>query len=101
MCSQISTGKENFAGGSAVLPTLREGLEIELFEFKAENAMLNGEYIWQGVELVMGDVPPVLEVRYMCLIMSRRRIQLQGSVSTNLFNPMGHQVNVRKLEAGV
>jgi hypothetical protein len=37
---QISTGREDFAGGSAVCPTLPESLEIALSDFEAENAML-------------------------------------------------------------
>jgi hypothetical protein len=36
---------EGFAGGSAVLPMLSEGLEIELSDFEAENATLKGDYM--------------------------------------------------------
>ena len=41
--SQISTEREDFAGGSAVLPTLSEGLEIELSDFEPEDATLKGD----------------------------------------------------------
>ena len=88
--SQISTRMEDFAGGSAVLPTLSEGLEIELSDFEAENATLKGDYLWQVVEIVIGGIPTVLEVRFMCGFMSLGRLLLQGSVSTNLFDPMRH-----------
>jgi hypothetical protein len=49
--SQISTGREDFACGSAVLPTLSEGLEIELSDFEAQDATLKGDYMWQVVEI--------------------------------------------------
>jgi hypothetical protein len=77
---QISTGREDFAVGSAVLRTLSEGLEIELSDFDAENATLKGDYLWQVVEIVIGGVPTVLEVYFMCLFMSLGRLLLQGSV---------------------
>jgi hypothetical protein len=38
--SQISAGREDFAGGSAVLSTLSKGLDIELSDFEADNATL-------------------------------------------------------------
>jgi len=38
--SHISTRREDFAGGSAVLPTLSEGLEIELSDFEVEDVTL-------------------------------------------------------------
>jgi len=40
---QINSGREDCACGPAVLPALRVGLEIELSDFKAENAMLIGD----------------------------------------------------------
>jgi hypothetical protein len=49
---------------------LSEGLEIELSGFEAEDATLEGDYLWQVVEIVIGGVPTVLEVRFMCLFMS-------------------------------
>jgi len=77
------------------------GLEIELSDFKAENATLKGEYLQQVVAIVIGGVPTILEVRFMCLFMSPDRILLQGSVSTNQFDPMTHQVGHRKVEVGI
>jgi hypothetical protein len=50
---------------------------------------------------VIGGIPTILEVRFMCLFMSPCRIVLQGSVSTNLFGPMSHQVNLRKIDVGI
>jgi len=86
--SQISTGREDFAGGRAVLSTLSKGLEFELSDFEAENATLKGDYLRQVVEIVIGGVPTVLEVCLMYLFMPLGRIRLQGSVSTILFNPV-------------
>jgi hypothetical protein len=71
----MSTRGENVAGGSADLSTLCDGLEIEVSDFNAENAMLKGDYMWQVVEIVIGGVPTILEVYCMCLFMSRGRIQ--------------------------
>jgi len=71
---------------------------IELSHFEAEDATLKGDYLWQVVETVFGGVPTVLEVRFMRFIRSLGRILLQGSVSTNLFGPMRHQVDLRKVE---
>ena len=76
-------------------------MEIELSDFEAENVTLKGDYLWQVVEIVIGGVPTVLEVRLMCLFMSLSRILLQGSVSTNLFGPMRHQVDLRYIEVGI
>jgi hypothetical protein len=81
---------EDIAGGSAFLLMLSKGLEIELSDFEAEDATLKGDHLWQVVEIVIGGVPTVLEVRFMCLFMSLGRILLQGSVLTNLFGPMRH-----------
>jgi len=99
--SQISTGRKDFAGGSAVLAMLSEGLEIELPDFEAENATLKGDYLWQVVAIVIGGVPTVLEVRFMCFFISLGRIQFQCSVSTDLFGPMRHQVDLWKVEVRI
>jgi hypothetical protein len=37
---------EDFAGGSAVLPTLSQGLEFEISQFKAEDSSMKGDYLW-------------------------------------------------------
>jgi hypothetical protein len=74
--SQISSGMVDFACGSAVVPTVSEGLAIELSDIAAENATLNGDYLWQVVEIVIGGVSIILEVRFMCLFMSLSRILL-------------------------
>jgi len=60
--------------------------------------MLKGDYSWQVVESVIGGIPTILEVLFMCLFMFLSRILLQRSVSTNLFDPMRHQVDLRKVE---
>jgi len=69
------------------LSTLSEGLEIELSGFEADNATLKGDYLQQVVEFVIGGVPTVLAICFMYMFMSLGRILLQGSVSTNLFDP--------------
>jgi len=80
---------------------LSEGLEIVLSDFEAQDATLKSDGLWQVVEIVIGGVPTVLEVRLMCLFMSLSRILLQGSISTNLFGPMRHQVDLRNVEVGI
>jgi len=80
---------------------LSEGLQIEPSDFEAENATLKGDYLRHVVEIVIVGVPTVLEVRFMCLFMSLGRILLQRSMSTNLFDPMRHQVDLRKVEVGI
>jgi len=60
--------------------------------------MLKGDYWWQVVEIVIGSVPTILEVCFMCLFMSLGKILLQGSELTNLLDPMTHQVDLRKVE---
>jgi len=79
---------------------LRDGLDIEVSDFEAEDATLKGDSMWQVVEIVIGGIPTILEVRFLCLFMSLGRILLQGSVSTNLFGPMRHQVDLWKVEVG-
>jgi len=98
---QISTGREDFVGGSIVLPTLSKELEIELSHFEAEDATLNSDYLWQVVEISIGGIPTVLEVCFMCWFLSLGRILLQGYISTNLLNPMIHQIDLRKVEVGI
>jgi len=99
--SGIRTAREDCAGGSAVLRTLSEDLESELSDFEAQNAMLKGDYFRQVVEIVIGGVPTILEIRFMCWFMSLGRIVLKGSVSTKLFDPIRHQVDLRKVEVGI
>jgi hypothetical protein len=72
--SQIGTGREDFAGGSPVLPKLSEGLVIELSDCEAANAMRKGDNLRQVVKSVIGGVPTILEVRFVCLFMSLGRI---------------------------
>ena len=99
--NQISNRRVDIACGSAVLPTLSKGLEIELSHFEAENATLKSDYLWQVVEIVIGGLPTVVQVQFMCLFMSLCRILLQGSVSMNLFDPLRHQVDLRKVNVGI
>ena len=99
-CSLISTGREDFACRSTVLPMLSDALEIELSDWNAEDATLKGEYFWQVVEIVIGGVPTVLEVCFMCLFMSLVRIGLQVTILTNLLDPMRHHADLRKVEVG-
>jgi hypothetical protein len=49
---------------------------------------------WQVVDIVIGCDPTSLEVCFMCLFMSLGKILLQGSISTNLFDPMMQQVEL-------
>jgi len=71
---------------------LSEGMASELSDFEAENAILKGGYLWQGVEIVIGGISTILEICFMYLFMSLGRILLQGYITTILFDPMRHQV---------
>jgi len=62
---------------------------------------LRGDYLRQVVENAIGGIPTVLEVRCMCSVMSLHRILLEGSVSTDLVDPVEHQVDLRKVEVGI
>jgi hypothetical protein len=55
----------------------------------------------QVVEIVIGGIPTILEVRYMCLFMTLGSLLLVGSLSTNLFDPMRHQVDLRQAEVSI
>jgi hypothetical protein len=63
--------------------------------------MLKGDYLWSVVEIVIGGIPTVLEVYFMCFFKSFGRILLEGSMSMNLFDPIRHQVNLWKVEVGI
>jgi hypothetical protein len=79
--NQITTGMEDSAAGSADLPMLSDSLEIEHSDFEEENVTLKGDYVRHVVEIVIGGIPTILEVGFMCLIMSLGRILMQGSAS--------------------
>jgi hypothetical protein len=98
---QISCRKEDFAGGRADLSMMSEGLELEISDFEAENATLEGDDLWQVVQIVIGGVPTVLVVGCLCLFMSLGRILLQGSIATNSVSPLSHQVDLRNVEVGI
>ena len=93
--------RDDNAGCSTVLPTLSAGLGIELSHFKAENATLKGHFLRQVVEIVIEGIPTVHDVHFMCLFISLGRVLLQGSGSTNLFDPMRHQLNLQNLEVSI
>jgi hypothetical protein len=84
-----------------VLPTLSEALEVELSDFEAETVTMKGDYLQQVVEIVIRGILTVLEVRFLYMFMSLGRILSQGSVSTDLLDPMRHQVDLRKVEVGI
>jgi len=65
---------ENFDGGSAVFPKLRHGLKIELSDFERESVTLKVDFLRQIVEIEMGGVPIVIEVKCMSLFMTLSRI---------------------------
>jgi hypothetical protein len=99
--ARIRTGRQDIDGCSVVLLTLSESLEIELSDFETENATLKDDYLWQVVEIVIGGVLTVLDVRVLNLVLSLGGILLQGSILTYLFGPMGHQVDLQKVEVGM
>jgi hypothetical protein len=99
--SQISSGQEDFAGSSAALLMLSKDMEIELADFKEENAMLKGECLQQAVEIGFEGIPIVLEVRLLRLFIFLGGIQLKGFISTNLYDPLRHQLGLRKVDVGI
>jgi hypothetical protein len=94
-------GRENFAGGCADLPTLSEGLEIEHSDFEPEDAKLKGVILWQVLEIMIGGIPTIIEVYMLGMFRSLGRILLQGSVSTNLCDPMRHRVDLQEVEDAI
>ena len=76
-------------------------MRVELSDFEAENTTLKGDYLRQVVEIVIGGIPTVVEIRFMCFFMSPGRILLQRTVSPNLFDQVRHQVDLRKVEVGI
>ena len=81
--------------------TLSRGLEIQLSDFEAENATLKGDYVWQVGEIVIGGVPTIPEVYFVCLIKFLSRILLQGTISTNLLDLKRHQAHLRTVNVGI
>jgi len=78
-----------------------EGLEIELSDFEAETAKLKDDHSQLVVEMVIRGIPTVLEIPLMSLAMAVSRILLEGSISTNPFNPVRHPVDLRKDNGGI
>ena len=52
----------------------------------------------QVVEIDIGGVSTVLEIHFMSWFMSLGSKLLEGSSSRNLFDPVRHQVDLRKVE---
>jgi hypothetical protein len=99
--SQINTGSEDIACGSAVLPMVTAGFEIEISDYEAEHAALPSRYFWQVVEIVIRGVLTVVEVGFICVFISLSRILLQFSLSTNLFGPIQHHVDIWIVQVGI
>jgi hypothetical protein len=76
-------------------------VEIEHSDYKAENLTMKGDYLWQLVEVVIGGVPTISQVHFMCLFMSLSPIVWQRSRSTNLFDPIRHQVDLRTVDVSI
>jgi hypothetical protein len=76
-------------------------LEIQLSDFEGENATVKGDYSRQVVEIVIEGIPTIHEIRFMCMFMTLGRILLEGSVSTNLFDPVRHHMDHPKVEVGI
>jgi len=76
-------------------------LEIELSNYEAENATLKGDYLWLVVEIVIGGIPTVIEVRFWWLFLCLGRMLGQGSISTNTFYPVRYQVDLLNVEVAI
>jgi len=92
---------DDFSCGSAVLSTLSKGLEIELSDHEVENTMLHGDHLRQELVSVIEGIPTIFEVHFMHMFRSRLSITMKDSLLTNLFDPVRHQVNCRKVEVGM
>jgi hypothetical protein len=53
------------------------------------------------IAIVIGGVPTLLEIHFMCLFMSHPRILLQRSGSMNLFDPIRYQMDRQKVEVSI
>jgi len=76
-------------------------VEIALSVFETEDATLKGDYLWQVVEIVIGGIPTILELHFMCLFMALSRVLLPGSISSNLFDQKRRYMYLRKVEVGI
>lgn len=76
-------------------------MDIELSDYEAENATLQGDYLLKVVEILIGGIPTVFQINFKCLFMSLGRMLLQGSVSTNLFDPVSHHVDHPQVAVGI
>jgi hypothetical protein len=70
-------------------------------DIEAEDATLKGDYLWKVVDIGIGGVPTILEVRFICWFLSLGRMLLPNSVLTNLFDRMRHQLDIRKVDVGI
>jgi hypothetical protein len=86
------------AGCSAVHSTLSEDLDIALSGFEADYVTLNSDFFRQVVEIVIESIQTVLEICVIWFFLTLGRILIQGSISTKLFAPLKHQVDLRKVE---
>jgi hypothetical protein len=67
---------------------LSMGLQSALSDFDTNIAMLQGDYMCQVVENVIGGVLTILDDHFMCWVVSLGRILLQHSGSAKLLDPM-------------
>lgn len=76
-------------------------MAIELSDCEAENTTLTADYLWQVFEIVIRGIPTIIEVHFMCLVISLGRILVQCSVPMNQFHPMRHPVDSRTVEVSI
>ena len=76
-------------------------MRIELSYPDAANTTLKGDYLQLVLEIVLGGVPTVLEVRLLWLFMFLGIVLLQGSESTKLFDPLSQQADLRMVKVGI
>ena len=76
-------------------------MESELCDFDPETSTLKDDHSRQVVEIVIRGIPTVLEIPFMSLAMALGRILLEGSVSTNQFDPVRHPLDLRKVDGGI
>ena len=96
--SLMGSRRENVGGHSGDLLTRSEGRRIDLSHLECEIGTLKGDFLRRVVEIVIGGILTVLEVRFMCVFIALSRVLWKGPISTNPVDPVKYQVDLPKLK---
>jgi len=95
------TTGQNLVGGRAVFPTLYGWVTKELSCCTGDYVMLKCDNLRKVALIVIGGVPTVCEVRFMCWFVACTRILWDGSISTNLRQKVRQLVDLPKVDVGI